>query len=61
MTKFVQTETRWGSLYHLRFFIDGRKVSRSDFDRHFAAHTFHPWDCVSEATGFGFRKTWRTS
>lgn len=56
--KFVQTASRWGNLYNIHHFIDGKRVSRYWFNYMFdkceLSDKFHE----TENTDYGYRMIW---
>lgn len=58
--KLIETASRWGNMFNMRYYIDGVRVSRLDFDRAYVKHGCKPHTGVDEKTSFGYRKTWLT-
>lgn len=41
--RFVETSSRWGNLYRRRYYVNGRRVTESEFDSRIAPHlAAHP-------------------
>lgn len=58
--RLTKTSSRWGNLYRFRFFIDGKRVSKNEFERIFSTTTESQRDEAhcSKATEFGWRDDW---
>lgn len=58
MTVLIQTASRWGNLYRLAHYIDGRKVAKTHWDREYERHRLTPEQGAMQNTSYGFRKRW---
>ena len=55
--KLIETQSKWGNLYRRSHFMNGRKVSETDFSR--ALVSFNAFGKgVYENTAYGFRTVW---
>ena len=57
--KFVEHSSRWGNGYIHRYFIDGKRVGKTDFDYAANSADLTAEESTSERIdGVGYRTTW---
>lgn len=62
--RLIETQSKWGNLYRRAYFVDGRRVTESEFDS-VHADMLRDNPCASmagkvEPTSYGFRTIWES-
>lgn len=61
MTRFIESQSRWGVGYRRTHYMDGRRVSEHEFSRAYLDSGLTAELGAMESTSYGFRKIWETA
>lgn len=61
MTRFIESQSRWGDGYRRRYYLDGWRVSEHEFSRAYLEAGLTAELGAMESTSYGFRKIWETA